>query len=177
MYLGIDIGTSAVKLLLVDMTGAPVASASSELDILRPQSGFSEQDPEWWWQAVNKAAGELRGTYPNYMAAIRSIGLSGQMHGMVTLNKDDQVLRPAILWNDNAIKVALFFHYVFLGIFTIIGLLNEFSIMFYFFVLLLVAFVFIKIGYIKKKKYLEAFKFNNWVGIICVLALSSEIIW
>lgn len=100
MYLGIDIGTSAVKLLLVDMTGAPVASASSELDILRPQSGFSEQDPEWWWQAVNKAAGELRGTYPNYMAAIRSIGLSGQMHGMVALNKDDQVLRPAILWND-----------------------------------------------------------------------------
>lgn len=83
----------------------------------------------------------------------------------------------AILWKDNAIKVALFFHYVFLGIFTIIGLLNEFSIAFYFFVLLLVIFVFIQIGYIKKKKYLEAFKFNNWVGMICVLALSSEIIW
>lgn len=100
MYLGIDIGTSAVKLLLVDGSGAVKASASSELEISRPQTGWSEQDPEWWWQATDKAALELKTNYPELMQEIQAIGLSGQMHGMVALDKDDKVLRPAILWND-----------------------------------------------------------------------------
>ena len=56
MYLGIDIGTSAVKLLLVDDGADIIASASAELDISRPHQGWSEQDPDWWWQAVNQAA-------------------------------------------------------------------------------------------------------------------------
>lgn len=100
MYLGIDIGTSAVKLLLVDHAGAVICSASSPLDISRPHIGWSEQDPDWWWQAVDKAALELATIYPQHMAGIKAIGLSGQMHGMVTLDKNDTVLRSAILWND-----------------------------------------------------------------------------
>jgi len=100
MYLGIDIGTSAVKLLLVDNAGAIIASASSPLDVSRPHTGWSEQDPDWWWQAVDAAALELRANYPDNMADIQSIGLSGQMHGMVALDNNHAVLRPAILWND-----------------------------------------------------------------------------
>ena len=100
MYLGIDIGTSAVKLLLVNDGADIIASASAELDISRPHQGWSEQDPDWWWQAVNQAVYQLRESYPSDMASIRAIGLSGQMHGMVALDASDEVLRPAILWND-----------------------------------------------------------------------------
>lgn len=100
MYLGIDIGTSGVKALLSDDNGAVLASETAALAVLRPHPGWSEQHPHDWWQAVNQAALKLKQSHPKQMAAVKGIGLSGQMHGMVALGKDDEVLRPAILWND-----------------------------------------------------------------------------
>ncbi|MET0348392.1 MAG: xylulokinase [Rhizobacter sp.] len=100
MYLGIDLGTSEVKLLLLADTGAIVASAGVRLDISRPQPGWSEQDPQAWWAATVSAASRLRAEQPEAWAKVRAVGLSGQMHGAVLLDASGEVLRPAILWND-----------------------------------------------------------------------------
>ena len=100
MYLGIDVGTSGVKALLIDDTDSVVANDTAPLDVLRPQPGWSEQNPEDWWQAVNLAVQSLRASHPAQMAKVPGIGLSGQMHGLVALEASDSVLRPAILWND-----------------------------------------------------------------------------
>lgn len=97
MYLGIDIGTSSVKAVLVDEHGAIVAQASDALVVSRPQPGFSEQDPESWWRATVNAVRNLPAAA---RAAVRSVGLSGQMHGATLLDAQDKPLRPAILWND-----------------------------------------------------------------------------
>jgi xylulokinase len=97
VYLGIDIGTSSVKALIVDQRGAMVAQASEALDVSRPEPGFSEQDPQAWWQATVDAVRSLPGAA---RAALRAVGLSGQMHGATLLDAKDRVLRPAILWND-----------------------------------------------------------------------------
>lgn len=108
MFVGIDLGTSGVKALLIDPNGTILASSAATLDVMRPHAGWSEQNPENWWHAVNAAMQDLKTTHPAQIAAVRGIGLSGQMHGMVALGKDDQVLRPAILWNDtrNAAEAA-----------------------------------------------------------------------
>ena len=100
MYLGIDLGTSAVKALLVDEDGVMIDSRSAALAVSRPQPGWSEQDPESWWQATDDAVKALRMACPAQMAAVRSIGLSGQMHGLTALDGAGAVIRPAILWND-----------------------------------------------------------------------------
>src|SRR5215468_10958928 len=100
MYLGIDLGTSAVKALLVDDRQGVVAQASAPLALMRPRPLWSEQDPEDWWTATQAAVGELRAAQPAALAAVRGIGLSGQMHGATLLDVGDRVLRPAILWND-----------------------------------------------------------------------------
>jgi xylulokinase len=97
MYLGIDIGTSSVKAVLVDEHGAISAQASAPLEVSRPRPGFSEQDPESWWQATVKA---VRSLPAEPRAAVRAVGLSGQMHGATLLDAQDRPLRPAILWND-----------------------------------------------------------------------------
>ena len=97
MYLGVDIGTSSVKSVLVDERGAPVAQASAPLEVSRPQPGFSEQDPQQWWEAAVKAVSALPATS---RALVRAVGLSGQMHGATLLDAEDRPLRPAILWND-----------------------------------------------------------------------------
>jgi len=97
MYLGIDVGTSAVKAVLVDETGATVDQASAALEISRPQPLWSEQDPADWRLATNAAVNALRRPL---RAAVRAIGLSGQMHGATLLDKNHRALRPAILWND-----------------------------------------------------------------------------
>ena len=99
-YLGIDVGTSAVKAVLVDEHQAVLAQASAGLSVSRPHGLWSEQDPEDWWEAVEAAVGHLRRGSPASFAAVRGIGLSGQMHGAVLLGDDDRALRPAILWND-----------------------------------------------------------------------------
>ncbi|MEO6276257.1 xylulokinase [Roseateles sp.] len=100
MYLGIDLGTSEVKALLLDGTGRIVGTAGSTLALSNPEPLWSEQNPADWWTATEAAVAQLRAAYPAEFAAVRGIGLSGQMHGAVLLDAADAVLRPAILWND-----------------------------------------------------------------------------
>lgn len=100
MFLGIDVGTSAVKLLLVDEREKVQGEASVPLSVSRPEPLFSEQDPEDWWLATENGIAQLRAASPKALGATRAIGLSGQMHGATLLDASDQVLRPAILWND-----------------------------------------------------------------------------
>lgn len=100
MFLGIDIGTSAVKAIIVDSEQHLVADATSGYTPLRPAPGLSEQDPETWVEAVRTALGALRRQAPAALAAAEAIGLSGQMHSVVALDETHRPLRPSILWND-----------------------------------------------------------------------------
>ena len=88
---GLDVGTTAVKGVAIDEEGHVLATASAEYPLSRPQPGWSEQEPEGWWGAAEDVLGRL----PE-----GPVGLSGQMHGLVVLDADQRVLRPAILWND-----------------------------------------------------------------------------
>jgi xylulokinase len=97
MYMGIDIGTSAVKAVVIDERGSVIDQASVPLEISRPHPLWSEQDPAQWWAAADGAVRSLR---PASCQAVRGIGLSGQMHGATLLDKQHRALRPAILWND-----------------------------------------------------------------------------
>ncbi|MBA5776715.1 xylulokinase [Stappia sp. F7233] len=100
MYLGIDVGTSGVKAVLIDEAQKVVGSATAALVVSRPKPGWSEQDPADWWQATRSALDELARDHSRPMSAVVAIGLSGQMHGATLLDDEDRVLRPAILWND-----------------------------------------------------------------------------
>src|SRR6202521_2784407 len=100
MYLGIDLGTSEVKVVLVDSSQNLVATSPAPLTVQRPHPLWSEQRPDDWWRATDLAIRTIRDTHAAQLAAVTGIGLSGQMHGAVLLDADDQVLRPAILWND-----------------------------------------------------------------------------
>lgn len=100
MYLGIDLGTSEVKALVINEQGDIVATHSSPLTISRPKPNWSEQDPQDWWIATNELIKSLREKCAEHWTAIKAIGLSGQMHGAVLLDEQDDVIRPAILWND-----------------------------------------------------------------------------
>jgi xylulokinase len=97
MYLGIDIGTSSVKAVIANEDQVVVAQASAPLAVSRPQPLFSEQDPDSWWTATQKAVCALP---ENLRRTVKAIGLSGQMHGATLLDASDCPLRPAILWND-----------------------------------------------------------------------------
>ncbi|HEX3835652.1 MAG TPA: xylulokinase [Steroidobacteraceae bacterium] len=97
MYLGIDLGTSSVKAVIVDDGEVVVAQASAPLGVSRPQPLYSEQDAGDWWSATVHAILELP---DSVRASVRAIGLSGQMHGATLLDRADVPLRPAILWND-----------------------------------------------------------------------------
>lgn len=97
-YIGIDLGTSAVKLLLMEANGTIMRTVSREYPISFPRSGWSEQNPEDWWNAVQDGLQALlEGTDGREVAGI---SFGGQMHGLVILDEQDQVIRPAILWND-----------------------------------------------------------------------------
>jgi xylulokinase len=100
MFLGIDIGTSEVKALLLADNHRIIGSAGTSLSVSRPHPGHSEQNPADWWSATQSALLKLQSAHPADYAAVRAIGLSGQMHGAVLLDAQDRVLRPAILWND-----------------------------------------------------------------------------
>lgn len=100
MYLGLDLGTSGVKALLIDGDQRIVASATGHLDVSRPHSGWSEQEPADWVRATEEAMHALKASHPTHVAAVKGIGLSGQMHGATLLGAADEVLRPCILWND-----------------------------------------------------------------------------
>jgi xylulokinase len=98
--LGIDLGTSELKLALVDDTGKLIGTAGSPLTVSRPHPHWAEQHPADWWDALVAAAQALRRAQPAAFAAVQAIGLSGQMHGAVLLDARHDVLRPAILWCD-----------------------------------------------------------------------------
>ena len=100
MFLGIDVGTSEVKALLLDASHQQIGAAGAPLTISRPHPGHSEQPPADWWTATQLALVNLRQAHPEAYAAVQGIGLSGQMHGAVLLDAQNQLLRPAILWND-----------------------------------------------------------------------------
>ncbi|GBQ86164.1 glycerol kinase [Asaia krungthepensis NRIC 0535] len=100
MYLGIDLGTSGIKAVLVDSTQKVVAAHTEKLEVSRPHPGWSEQNPEDWYEATLRALDALRETHPAELSAVRGIGLSGQQHGAVLLGEGGEVLRPCLLWND-----------------------------------------------------------------------------
>ncbi len=100
MFLGIDLGTSELKLLLLSAAHQVVATAHAPLSVSRPQPLWCEQAPADWWQALEAAMAHLVQSHPQALAEVRAVGLSGQMHGAVLLDANDAVLRPAILWND-----------------------------------------------------------------------------
>ncbi len=97
MFLGIDIGTSAVKAVVVNHDGDVVDQSSAELSVSRPAPLHSEQNPADWWAAANKAVANIGAAARRNIAAI---GLSGQMHGATLIDKKGSAVRPAILWND-----------------------------------------------------------------------------
>src|SRR5690606_21657250 len=100
-YLGIDIGTSGVKALLIDGEGKVLGDAAAPAaEPLRPRPGWSEQDPADWWRATLAAVDKLHQALPHEVSAVKGIGLSGHMHGATLLGENDSVLRPCILWND-----------------------------------------------------------------------------
>jgi len=98
MYLGIDLGTSGIKVIIIDSMGKLRASETANLEVSRPKALWSEQDPADWWSALALCMQKLQSTH--LMSSIKAIGLSGQMHGATLLDSDNAVIRPAILWND-----------------------------------------------------------------------------
>lgn len=100
MYLGLDLGTSELKALLLADDHGVVGVAHTALTVDRPRPLWSEQTPAAWAEALNTVMQALRARHPDAMRSVRAIGLSGQMHGAVLLGDGDEVLRPAILWND-----------------------------------------------------------------------------
>ena len=97
-YIGADLGTSGLKLLLVDAKGKILNSVTKNYDVYYPNPGWSEQNPEDWWTAFAEGVQELISGFD--AKAVKGISVAGQMHGLVVLDKDDRVIRPAILWND-----------------------------------------------------------------------------
>ena len=100
MFLGIDLGTSELKALLLDAQHQVCAVSRSPLTVQRPAPSWSEQSPADWWQALELALHDLHTLHPQALAQVQAVGLSGQMHGAVLLGVQQQVLRPAMLWND-----------------------------------------------------------------------------
>ena len=97
-YIGIDLGTSSVKLLLLSEEGRILSRATAEYPIAYPKSGWSEQNPEDWYIGVVKGIKKL--LLGQDKSLVKGISLGGQMHGLVILDKNDNVIRPCILWND-----------------------------------------------------------------------------
>ncbi|MDM8271105.1 xylulokinase [Thermophilibacter provencensis] len=97
-FIGVDLGTSACKFLLMDERGEILNITSGSYDVEYPRPGWSQQNPEDWWRAVREGVPELLAGFD--ASQVAGIGCGGQMHGLVALDEKDQVIRPAILWND-----------------------------------------------------------------------------
>lgn len=102
--IGIDLGTSATKAVLFDEKGTKIASSSAEYPMSQPHNGRAEQDPEDWWDATVNVIGEILKKSNVSPDDIVSLGISGQMHGLVMLNEKCEVIRPCILWCDQRTK-------------------------------------------------------------------------
>lgn len=98
LYIGVDLGTSAVKLLLMDGEGKIEKIVSKEYPIFFPKPGWSEQRPEDWFEQTMEGIRELTAEVDRSQVA--GISFGGQMHGLVILDEKDEVIRPALLWND-----------------------------------------------------------------------------
>ena len=98
-FLGIDLGTSGLRALLVDAEGTPIGATERHYSVSHPHSGWSEQDPADWIMALEGAVLEMLEKYPQF-SDIQGVGVAGQMHGATLLNAAGGVLRPCILWND-----------------------------------------------------------------------------
>ena len=98
LYIGVDLGTSAVKLLLMDGAGKIHKIVSKEYPLFFPNPGWSEQNPQDWFEKTMEGIKEL--TAECNKAEVAGISFGGQMHGLVALDEADHVIRPAILWND-----------------------------------------------------------------------------
>ena len=98
LYLGVDLGTSSMKVLLVDQTGKVCKTASRSYPLEFPQPGWSQQNPDDWWNALCQCIPELLDGED--ASQIAGLAVGGQMHGLVVLDENDAVIRPAILWND-----------------------------------------------------------------------------
>lgn len=98
-FLGIDLGTSGLRVLLVDADGRPIGATERHYVLEHPHPGWSEQDPADWIAALDAAIDEMRALYPSF-AELRGIGVAGHMHGATLLDVSGNVLRPCILWND-----------------------------------------------------------------------------
>jgi len=99
-FLGIDIGTTSTKTVLINEEGICITSSTAEYILNTPKPGWAEQEPESWWEAVIKTVKDIVSKSEIPVEELKGIGLSGQMHGSVFLDKDDNVIRPAILWCD-----------------------------------------------------------------------------
>jgi len=99
-FLGVDIGTSSTKTILITERGKILGEATSSYPLSHPKPMWSEQNPDHWWRATVKTIRAVVSKSGVDATQIKAIGLSGQMHGSVFLDKDDQVIRPALLWND-----------------------------------------------------------------------------
>ena len=99
-YLGIDLGTSGLRALLVDPSGTIIGEGEAHYAVSNPADGFAEQDPADWIAACKAALGDLRKAHPNAYGSIAGIGIAGHMHGATLLDAAGDVLRPCILWND-----------------------------------------------------------------------------
>ena len=98
--IGLDVGTSGAKCILCDDEGKVLSTSTQEYPLYTPKPGWAEQDPEDWWEAVKKGIAVILKKYPVDAKEIAGISFSGQMHGLVALDKDLKVIRPAILWCD-----------------------------------------------------------------------------
>lgn len=104
VILGIDVGTSSVKAMLLDAETGSSAMAAKEYTVAIPKPGYAEQDPAVWWNALKEVLYQLKTKRPGIYNNIAAIGLSGQMHGLVLVDADGMPVRPAILWLDQRTK-------------------------------------------------------------------------
>ena len=100
-YIGIDLGTSSTKMLLLDERGTICGEVAHDYPLEFPRPGWSQQDPAHWWKAVKAGMPALLSGID--AGQVAGIGVAGQMHGLVVLDEEDRVIRPAILWNDGRI--------------------------------------------------------------------------
>ena len=100
MYIGIDLGTSSVKAILIDTNQKILATAHSTLNTHSPKDGFSEQNPEDWIVATFNCFQQINTKKPKEFSNLISIGISGHMHGATLIDKSGNIIRPCILWND-----------------------------------------------------------------------------
>ena len=100
MFIGIDLGTSSIKTILIDENQTTLSAHTENVELFNPSLGHYEQDPKNWYDATIKCFYKIKSDKPKEFSAVRALGISGQMHGATLIDKNNKVLRPCILWND-----------------------------------------------------------------------------